>query len=84
VLKDRHVFIGSVYSTRNEAVEGPQLGDQVLEIDGKDYRNCSGESWCTLLSRLFENASSNVALLVKRGDKELNFRLAKEALFLNK
>ena len=46
VLKDHKIFIGSVYSTRNATVDGPQLGDQVLEIDSKDYRSCSGERWC--------------------------------------
>ena len=82
VLKDHQVLIGSLYATKDAVAEGPQLGDRVLEIDGKDYRSCSIENWCTLLSQRFENPT--VSVLVKRGDKELHFNAAKEALFLKK
>jgi len=68
-LKDKQVFIGSLLSVGNKVVDGPQLGDQVLEIDGEDYRSCSGERWCTMLSRRFENTTEEISLLVKRGDR---------------
>ena len=79
VMKDQQVFIGSVYSGAGEA-EGPQLGDQVLEIDGKDYRNCNAGNYCSLLGLRFNTQASTMSLLVKRGDKELTFKVAKETL----
>jgi predicted aspartyl protease len=81
VLKDNQVFIGSVYAVPNKATDGPQLGDRVLEIDGKDYRNCSGEDWCKLLSSRYEHGLGHVTIRVKRGEKEMEFTVAKESIF---
>jgi len=81
VLRDHQVFIGSVISRGDVAFEGPQLGDQVVEVDGKDYRNCSDENWCAVLSKRFENSTGAISIIVKRGDRELKFKVAKESLF---
>ena len=84
ILKDHKVFVGSVYHTGNGDATGPQLGDQVLEIDGKDYRTCSGDNWCALLSERLDTSISTTSLLIRSGEKELKFTVSKEALFLKK
>ena len=84
LLKENKIFVGSVYASGHEVVDGPRLGDQVLEIDGEDYRNCNADCYCILNRQRLENSTSSVSLLVKRGNKELNFKVTKEALFLNK
>jgi len=80
-LKDHMVFIGSRNSVKGARVEGPQVGDQVLEVNGQDVRNCSQDTWCTLLNMRFDDSITTNYLLVKRGDKELHFNVAKETLF---
>jgi hypothetical protein len=82
VLKDKHVYIGTLFYNGNPHREGPQLGDQVLEIDGKDYRSCDGEKWCDLLSERFDKSTNSVKLLVKHGDQEISYQLGKTAFFL--
>ena len=84
MLKNQQVFIGSVYSTGDASVEGLKLGDQVLEVNGKDYRHCSAENYCSLFGKRFENSDTVISLLVKRGDTELNFEVVKEVMFPKK
>lgn len=82
-LQGQQLMVGSVYSSAM-AVDGPRLGDQVLEIDGKDYRSCTTESYCALRGGPFHNQPSEHSLLIKRGDQEISFRVSKEFLFLKK
>ncbi|WP_317899880.1 retropepsin-like aspartic protease [Aurantibacillus circumpalustris] len=83
ILKDQQVFIGSTHYKENEGFESLKLGDQVLEMDGKNFRTCSIDNYCLLFGRRFENSDTDISLLVKRGDKELNIKVAKETVFLN-
>ncbi len=83
-LRDNKVFISSVRTKIGVAATGPQLGDQVLEIDRVDYRTCSHDSWCGLLSRRFYDTATSASILVKRGDKELKYEVEKEAMVSGK
>ena len=80
VLRDHQVFVGSI-NAAGAVADGPQLGDQVLEIDGRDYSNCSSDVWCTLMGQRLDGTATNTNVRVKHGDKELNFTLTKEVLF---
>lgn len=82
VFNGNKVLIGGIYGT---IADGPKLGDEVLEFGGQDCRNCTPETWCTLLGQRFEKSPpSSTSLLVKRDGRELRFQVSKEALFLRK
>jgi C-terminal processing protease CtpA/Prc len=56
--------------------QGIKLGDQILEMNGKDFKNCNNDCWCDHIfgdDEVIENQTLSIIIL--RDNKELKFQL---------
>lgn len=77
IYRDHKLFIGLVFEGEES---GLKLGDQVLEADGVNYRECLPETcWCDVMTKT--NLAEKSSLLILRDGKEMRVEVAKELLF---
>lgn len=77
-FKENKIYIGFVYHDSGTDQQGIVIGDQILEINGKDFRTCTIDQWCELLSQGFlpVGSETNDLLISKNGEEKL-FTLTK-------
>lgn len=71
-FEDNQIFIGFVYQGSDAEQQGIALGDQILEVNGKDLRNCSADQWCEILYNGFfpAESESSTVLMLKNGEEK--------------
>ncbi|HEY1040083.1 MAG TPA: PDZ domain-containing protein, partial [Bacteroidia bacterium] len=77
------MYIGMIYNNSSANTAGLKLDDQILEINGTDYRNCTTDRWCELIINNKDPfpGIETITILVLRDNKELSFKLDKRTLF---
>ena len=80
LFKDNQLFIGSV--DENNLPKSPKLGDQVLSINGRNYKACSHEEWCDILYNNPLKTIDEINLTVLRDGKEYNISTTRSQLFI--
>ena len=77
--QDDALVIASLIKESNAEKSGMQLGDKIIQIDGKDYSNSSIADYCDLTKQLYkDNSIKNV--VINRNGKQLSFDIKKEVL----
>lgn len=72
------IVISYIYSTSNAYKAGLRYGDEIIELDGNNYRNISLDEWCELKDGLNKNDSVSISIL--RNGEKLTFNLDKTDL----
>ncbi len=77
-FKDNKLYIGFIYHGSNTEQQGIAIGDQILEVNGKDIRTCTIEQWCEFLNNGFfpADTETNTLRLLKNGEEKV-FTLTK-------
>ena len=76
IYKENKLFVGSIYMNSSASEQGIKLGDQILEMNGKDFKNCNNDCWCDHIfgdDEVIENQTLSIIIL--RDNKELKFQL---------
>jgi hypothetical protein len=76
IFKENKLFVGSIYMNSSASEQGIKLGDQILEMNGKDFKNCNNDCWCDHIfgdDEVIENQTLSIIIL--RDNKELKFQL---------
>lgn len=72
LYKENKLYIGFIYHNSNAEQQGIAVGNQILEVNGKDFRNCTVEQWCEILNNGFFTAESetNTLRLLQNGEEK--------------
>jgi len=77
-LEVRMIILGS-----DADKKGIQIGDQILEVNGKDFRNCSADQWCEILNDgLIPETELHLKVLLLKDGVEQEVILEKRNLML--
>lgn len=72
--KDGALRVASLVQESEVDVFGIQIGDKIIQMDGKDYSAITEEMYCDLISRLYKN-SQITYIVVNRNGQELTFHI---------
>ncbi len=78
--KDGKLFVGSIYPSSAVAQSGLQLGDQILGINGKNYKELSEEDACQFIVDKPLKDIETLELQIKRDENLLDFKVRKEII----
>jgi len=77
--QDDALIVASLIKESEAEKLGIQLGDKIIQIDGKDYSNTSIAAYCDLLKRLYkDNSIKNV--VINRNGERLSFDIKDDVL----
>ncbi len=79
--QDGALRIASLIKESEAEKLGIQLGDKVLQIDGKDYSNTSIDDYCDLLKHVYGNNDLIKNIVIDRNGEHLSFDLKNDVLF---
>lgn len=75
------LYISFIYHGSDAEKQGVALGDQVLELNGKNFRNCTSEQWCKLINDgIFPAENEENTLILSKNGEEKTFSLKKTNL----
>lgn len=80
LFRNNKLYVGSM--DESNLPKGPILGDQVLSINGRNYKACSLEEWCDILYNNPLKTVEEINLTVLRDGKEYNFITTRRQLFI--
>jgi hypothetical protein len=76
IFKENKIFVGSIYMNSSASDQGIKLGDQILEMDGKNFRNCNNDCWCDEIIEGYNvKESQPMSVIILRDNQELKFQL---------
>lgn len=82
---DNKLVVGFIYDQSLAALQGIQVGDQILEINGIDYRTFDAEKWCEVISKgLFPSNEDTFSILLLKDNQERQYTLKREVLLKSK
>lgn len=79
-FKGNKIFIGLLYNLSSAENAGLKLGDQILEIKGKDYNNVLPDHWCEIMDAGLTPDNNPISITVLREGEKLIFELVKTTL----
>lgn len=81
IFKENKLFVGFLYHGSLAQQQGIAVGDQILEINGKDFRSCSIEQWCIMMDKGYfpKDSETNAVVLLKDGEEKL-YTLKREVI----
>ncbi len=81
-FKEDKLVVRFVYQKSSASKAGILLGDQILQVGDKDYRNVSHSDWCEILTNgFFPKDIEKIDITFKRGGDEQKAWLYKSSLF---
>ena len=79
--QDGALRIASLIKESEAEKLGIQLGDKVVQIDGKDYSNTSIDDYCDLIRQVYEDKHLIKNIVINRNGEHLSFDLKNDVLF---
>jgi hypothetical protein len=72
------LIVNDLFLNSEASKKGLQLGTQILEANGIDYRNCSQDQWCSIIQNGFvPEEQKTLKLVVLLNDQEVEIELTK-------
>ena len=81
VVEGDKIFIGYIHNKSSAAAAGLELGDQITEVNGKDYSTVCWNCWCEIRENGFIGDSNLISITVLREGQKLTFDLVKTSFY---
>lgn len=75
IIEGDKIFIGYIHNKSSADNAGLKLGDQIIEVNGKDYTTVCWDCWCEIRENGFESELDSISITVLRGEQKLVFDL---------
>ena len=80
-FSDNKLIIGFLFNQSSADKAGLKLGDQIIGINEKDYREITLDGWCEILNqKLIAEDVSSISITVLRDGENLTFDLTKSMI----
>jgi predicted aspartyl protease len=71
-FKDNKLLVGFIYAGSEAHIQGLQLGDQILELNGNDYTQMNQQKWCDFIYQYNSSDYTSLNLTILReGEKHV-------------
>jgi len=78
---DNEIFIGFLFNQSSAKKAGLKLGDQIIEINGKDYSKVTLDGWCEITEEKFSLEDiDSISIKVSRDGEILTFTLTRSMI----
>jgi len=72
--------IATLFKGSDAEKSGIQLGDKIIQMDGKDFSNTSMVDYCGLLKQAYKDNFSKENILINRNGERLSFDIKNDVL----
>lgn len=78
-ISENKLIVNELYVNSQASEKGIKIGTQILEVDGINYRTCSADQFCTIITNgLVSEEKKSITLLVLIDGEEKTIQLTKE------
>lgn len=78
-ISENKLIVNELYVNSQASEKGIKIGTQILEVDGINYRTCSADQFCTIITNgLVSEEKKSITLLVLIDGEEKTILLTKE------